>query len=200
MQVARSKKAEKRDETHTRLVEVGRALFSEKGFAATGTEEIVAAAGVTRGALYFHFADKTELFAVVMDRIAREVAAEVERAGRIAEDPLQQLKDGTNAYIDACCDPTRRQVYLVDGRSVLGHRLWHDIENRYALPLLYEGVSAALAAHPIPGMDTEALTVLLGGAMVEAAGWLGASDDMDAVRARAHNTFNLILDRLFAGA
>ena len=54
------------EETRARLVAVARRLFARKGFAATATEDIVAAAKVTRGALYFHFADKTALFAAVL--------------------------------------------------------------------------------------------------------------------------------------
>ena len=54
-----------------------RALFEKQGFAATGTAEIVAAAHVTRGALYHHFADKTALFHAVCQQVAQEVADEI---------------------------------------------------------------------------------------------------------------------------
>ena len=61
-------------DTRQALVDAARTLFTEQGYAATGTEEIVAAARVTRGALYHHFHDKTDLFRAVMEQIAREVA------------------------------------------------------------------------------------------------------------------------------
>ena len=62
---------------HTRnaLIDAARALFVANGYFATGTEEIVARAGVgTRGALYHHFADKRELFLAVFDQIQAELA------------------------------------------------------------------------------------------------------------------------------
>ena len=53
-------------ETKARVLAAAHMLFSRQGFAATGTPEIVAAANVTRGALYHHFSDKQALFAAVV--------------------------------------------------------------------------------------------------------------------------------------
>src|SRR5260370_37648230 len=61
-------------DTRQALVDAARKLFTKQGYAATGTKEIVAAARVTRGALYHHFHDKTDLFRAVMEQIAGEVA------------------------------------------------------------------------------------------------------------------------------
>lgn len=57
----RRSQGERTDATRTALVSAARVLFEARGFAGTGTPEIVAAANVTRGALYHHFADKTEV-------------------------------------------------------------------------------------------------------------------------------------------
>ena len=51
------------------LLRAGRELFAERGYAGVGTEEIVARAGVTRGALYHHFADKRDLFRAVHEEL-----------------------------------------------------------------------------------------------------------------------------------
>ena len=57
-----------------------RRLFAAQGFAEVSTDAIVAEAGVTRGALYHQFADKTALFDAVLE------AVEADIAGRLAED------------------------------------------------------------------------------------------------------------------
>src|SRR5258706_6686773 len=76
--MARSKHDLRSEATRQALVRAARSLFGARGYADVGTEEIVRAAGVTRGALYHQFHDKAGLFAAV----AEEVEAEI--TGRIA--------------------------------------------------------------------------------------------------------------------
>ena len=64
--------------TRNALIEAARGLFSERGYAGVSTEEIVQAAGVTRGALYHHFRDKQDLFTAVVERLERNCAADDE--------------------------------------------------------------------------------------------------------------------------
>jgi len=55
-------------ERREQLLDVGRALFAEKGFEATSTEEIAHRAGVSKPIVYEHFGGKEGLYAVVIDR------------------------------------------------------------------------------------------------------------------------------------
>src|SRR3977135_3542035 len=76
-----------REATRARLVAAGRSLFAERGYAAVATEEIVRAAGVTRGALYPHFDGKEELFAAVYEEVEADLVAELGRMAAEAADP-----------------------------------------------------------------------------------------------------------------
>ncbi|MFX7731869.1 helix-turn-helix domain-containing protein, partial [Acinetobacter baumannii] len=60
-------------------MQAARALFVDKGYAETSTPEIVAAAGITRGALYHHFEDKRALFRAIVTGEALAVAAAIEQ-------------------------------------------------------------------------------------------------------------------------
>src|SRR5579859_1901494 len=68
--------------TRDALIAAARPLFAGQGFADVPTDAIVAAAGVTRGALYHQFADKTALFAAVLEAVEADIA--VRLAGGVA--------------------------------------------------------------------------------------------------------------------
>lgn len=198
MQEKRQSKSEKHAATRAALLTTARALFAEKGFAATGTEEVVAQAEVTRGALYYHFADKQALFAAVVEQVAQEVLAAIEAAAAKAKSPLDGLVRGSRAFIDACLEPGARQIYLIDAPSVIGWQRWREIDARHGMGSLRMGVEAALADLPRgQKLSAEALTYLLSGAMNEAVLWLAEARDETAARKAAEAALTRILELLF---
>jgi AcrR family transcriptional regulator len=116
---ARRTQRERSDTMRAALVRAGRDLFVRIGFAATGTPDIVAAAGVTRGALYHHFADKTDLFAAVIRAEAEAVAAEIEAADYTGLDPVAAIVRGGQAFLAAMAAPGRARLMLVEAPAVL---------------------------------------------------------------------------------
>ena len=68
---------ERRRHTRARAHRSARQLWAERGYAAVGTPEIAAAAGVTRGALYHQFADKGDLFAAVAEAVETDVTRRI---------------------------------------------------------------------------------------------------------------------------
>jgi TetR/AcrR family transcriptional regulator, repressor for uid operon len=79
---------EKGNETRRRILDVARAAFTERGYRATSMADLIAAAGVTKGGFYFHFASKAEVAVEVVRAEQAQLAAEVlavasehERAG-----------------------------------------------------------------------------------------------------------------------
>ena len=107
---ASSAQAERSEATRTALIAAARALFAERGYAGVGTEEIVRAAGVTRGALYHHFEGKRELFEAVYERIEAELAERI-AAGALpanASSPLEAMRAGAEMFL-ARLAPSRRR-------------------------------------------------------------------------------------------
>ena len=155
--------------TRADLIGAARRLFTEKSYAETGTPEIVAAAGVTRGALYHHFADKQALFAAVVEQEAEVVAAEVDRASPESLSAREALVAGSDAYLVAMRAPGRTRMLLIDGPAVLGRAAMDEIDNRHGNRSLREGLVAAMREQSMMKLPVEALTALLAAAFDRAA-------------------------------
>ncbi len=80
-------------ETRNRILDAAEHLFSERGVSRTSLEDIAQAAGVTRGAIYWHFKDKRDLVAAMVDRVTLPMEAMVARSSdESVEDPIASLK------------------------------------------------------------------------------------------------------------
>ena len=183
MQLEKRTQEERRAATRRALMAAARALFAERGFAATSTPEIVAAAGVTRGALYHHFADKTALFAAVVEAEHQAVAAAVEAAagGEAApEDMVEALVAGGEGFLAAMQEPGRRRIMLVDAPAILGRPALDEIDARYGLRTLIEGVRCAVEAQAIAPLPVLPLAHLLEAVFDRAA--LASAEEMDGYR------------------
>ena len=183
--------------TRAELMRVARALFAERGYAAVGTEEIVARANVTRGALYHHFADKKDLFRAVHEELEEELVAGVgERIAGI-EDPWELAVTGVRAFLDACQnDRALRQIALIDAPAVLGWEEWREIDARYGLGLVTFGLRNGMDAGVFRERDVTPLAHLLIGAMTEAALMVAHASDPYAARREAEPALLALLEGL----
>ena len=191
-------KAEQADATRTALSAAARQLFTERGYAATSTTEIVERAGVTRGALYHHFAAKDDLFRAVFEQLEGEVTKLVAEEALTSPDPLEQLRRGTRAYLDACIDPAVQRVVLLDGPSVLGWETWQEIEQRYGYGLVLAGVEAAIGAGLISALPVDPLAHVLFGALTEAGMVVARADEPRTARSEMEAAMDRLLDGLRA--
>src|SRR4051812_8554108 len=96
-----SLKARHLAETRAALISSARALFAEKGYAAASITEIVDGAQLTRGALYYHFAGKDELFEAVFEEVEAELQERSRAAARNGTTALARVRHGFDAYLDA---------------------------------------------------------------------------------------------------
>ncbi|MCR4267881.1 TetR/AcrR family transcriptional regulator [Nitratireductor sp. ZSWI3] len=180
---ARRSNRQRTEETRDKLISAARRLFVEKSYAETGTPEIVAAAGVTRGALYHHFADKQALFQAVAEREAAAVAEDIERRSGDAASPVDALLAGGKAYLAAMAEPGRTRLLLLDGPAVLGRAAMDEIDDRHGNRTLREGLAAGMRAGLIRRLPLDPLTGLLAAAFDRAALSIEAGADAGACTA-----------------
>ena len=182
MKVNRRSQAERSAATRAALVQAARVLFAQDGFSGVGTETIVAAAGVTRGALYYQFAGKTKLFEAVYEAIEEDLASGLGEliAAAGVTDPIEVMMLGANAWLDACGEQEVQQIVLLDGPAVLGWARWREIGMRYALGLIEGLLSHAIAVGRIPPQPVHALAHVLVGALDEAGLYISRAEDQPA--------------------
>ena len=200
MQTHRRSHAERNAATRAALLTAARELFGTRGFAAVGTEEIVRAAGVTRGALYHQFDDKTELFAAVFEALEAELAAGIaeQLVAAAVSDPVDALVTGAGAWLDVCAQPAVQRIVLLDAPSVLGHERFREIAMRYGLGLVVATLQAGIDQGRLTPRPVMPLAHVLIGALDEAALYIARSDDPSVARAEIEPTLGALIDGLVA--
>jgi AcrR family transcriptional regulator len=193
----KTRRAEQAEGTRAALLGAARALFSARGYSGVGTEEIVAAARVTRGALYYHFEDKRDLFRAVFAEVDRELVEAVARVALAEPDPARQLVAGFDAFLDACTDPALRRIVFLDAPSVLGWREWHEASDAAsALGVIEVGLRAAVDAGEMRVTNVPVFAHLVLGALTEAGMFIAHADDAERARAEVGASMRELLDGL----
>jgi AcrR family transcriptional regulator len=169
------------EQTRTELIAAARALFVEKGYADTATPDIVAAAGMTRGALYHHFEDKKALLRAVVEHESRLVAEAIEAAPPAGPSPMAALAAGGSAFLDAMQEPGRTRLLLLDGPAVLGRHEMDRIDAETGgTKTLHQGLAAAMRASELKTLPLAALAALLSAAFDRAALEIASGGDRAA--------------------
>jgi AcrR family transcriptional regulator len=192
--------AERSEATRDALIEAARVLFAERGYANVGTEEIVRAAGVTRGALYHHFDGKRELFEAVYERVEIELAERI-ASGALsggATEPLTAMRAGAEMFLQACTEPEAQRIALLDGPSVLGWDRWREIAAKHGLGLIEATLQAAIDVGAIAEQPVRPLAHVLMGALDEAAMVVARAEDPERMREEVGRTLDVLLAGLSA--
>jgi AcrR family transcriptional regulator len=194
---ARRTQADRSAATRDALVAAARQLFAAQGFADVPADAIVEAAGVTRGALYHQFADKTALFEAVMEAVEADIAArladDVAAAG--ISDPVEALRHAVRTWLDICVEPEIYRVALIDGPSVLGWARWREICQRHVFGLVQALLAHGIELGRIRPQPAQPLAHALMGAGDEAALYVAEAADHGQARAEMVG----VLDQLIAG-
>lgn len=192
-----AKKSEQREQTMRTLIEIAREQFAAKGYANVALEDIVAAAGVTRGALYHHFDGKEGLFRAVLETVSREVGAFVQAKADAQTDDWNVFTTGCRAFLEIALDPQYARILLIDAPAVLGWATWRAIDEENSMRLLRDQLSTLAAQGLIQTPSIEALTHLLSGAMNELALWVAEAEHPQDTLQKALAALDAMLTQLY---
>ncbi len=156
--------------TRRHILDTATRLFAHDGYAAVSIETVLRETGLSRGALYHHFAGKEALFAAVLEEAEMRVAAVVGAAAAKAPNPTEALRAGCDAWLDLAADDAAvRRIVLLDAPAVVGWETWREIDGRHALGLLAAGLTAAGGGARVKAADLQTRAHLLLAVLIEAA-------------------------------
>ena len=160
--------AEQSHKTRRALLDTARTIFTEQGYSAAKTEEIVRRVGVTRGAFYYHFRSKAALFEAVFNEVRGEHIQILQAAMTTAEgDDWQRLMTWVGLTLERIMDPSVRRIVYIDGPVVLD---WSSEQRRApAIALLRNIFEPLMDAGVIERLPLDALARQLWALFFQAA-------------------------------
>lgn len=176
-----------------------RGLFAERGYAGVTADEIVSAAGLTRGALHHHFGDKKGLFRAVFEELDAELNAEM--SGMVAAAPPgpAQMAAGIGTFLDMCQRPEVLRIGLIDAPAVLGWETWREIEAEHGLGLIKKLIEQGIADGMIVAQPVDVLAQLVLSVTIEASLLIATAEDPTAARRSVEPALIAMLTGLVSG-
>ncbi len=197
--MATGKRAQMMEETRGKLIASARKAFAEKGYAASSMDDLTAEAGLTRGALYHNFGDKKGLLQAVIDQIDAEMLARMRVASSQAETLWHGFMIEGVAYIEMALEPEIQRIMLLDGPAVLGDpSQWPN--QTACLRTTTQAVQKLIADGVVKDVDAEAAARLINGAALNAALWVAAAKEPEAVLPKAVDAFRELASGLLREA
>ena len=195
--MARRSNAELSEATRASLLARAREAFATHGYADAPLDDLVRAAGLTKGALYHHFGSKRGLFEAVLHDLVAEVGQRVDAALAAHPRSRKALLAASEAWLLAMLDAGARRILLLDAPAVLGHSAVRafDVESTLR-PLAVLLGDLQRDGEIAPDLDAVAAAHLLAGALDEAALWIGETEAPRRSLAAAVDTIDRLLEGL----
>jgi AcrR family transcriptional regulator len=195
-QAPEGKRAAQGRATRGQLIEVATRLFAEQGYEGTSIEAVLAAAGVSRGALYHHFPGKEALFEAVVVAVSDQVTVDLAAAVGRRTDPVDAMRTAALAWIGLAADPVIQRVVLVDAPSVLGWERWRDMDGGRTLGTLRAMLQAVSDSGRLPSELVSPFSHMILAALDEIVLVVARADDPAAAVAEGRMAVEALLDRL----
>jgi AcrR family transcriptional regulator len=191
--IRENKHVQKSNQTRAHLLATAREMFVARGYAHVSAEEIVQAAGMTRGALYHHFDGKDGLFAALYDQMQDEVSARIDASCVGIDDEMQAFRVCCFTWLEACVDPDFQQVVLRDAPNVLSWEAWLAADEDNSLHNIQESLGKLAQQGVIAPDGLDALAHMLIGGMNQVALYIARADDPHAALGDAKRWLERVL-------
>jgi AcrR family transcriptional regulator len=182
------------------VLAAARSSFGSQGYAQTSVDEIAAAARVTKGAVYHHFASKVALFRAVYSEVEAEAQARTAEAVDPEGSPIDQIVAGVNAYLDVALDAEVQRITLIDGPAVLGLEPEGPADQQPGYLALRLGIATAIAHGYLRDFDPDVVAHLIGGLALLGGVQIARSSQPEVTRAALGRAVEAMLRGLAPGS
>ena len=182
-----------------KLVGAARTLFAERGYTAVSVDESAARAGLTKGAVYYQFKDKRDLFRAACRAVIDEIVDHVTRGtmGHV-EHSIDEIVTGSGMLFDAYEVRETRQLLLIDGPAVLGMDEWNALQGTLRVELGEHALDHVADAGLIERELVPSLAHLLFGAFTQGVLRIAASGNPAATSAEVRAAYRRLTLGLLA--
>jgi AcrR family transcriptional regulator len=189
------KRAKMIQETRSKLIKAARQAFAEKGYADSSMDDLTAAAGLTRGALYHHFGGKPGLLQAVIEQIDNEMVERLSAIIADAETTWDGFINESIAYIEMALEPEIQRLVLLDGPAVLGDPSQWPSQNA-CMRSTQRSIQKLIDEGMIRAVDAEATSRLIMGGLLSASSWIAHSEDPRTASSKAVESFVALVSGL----
>lgn len=179
--------------TKRALVDAALERFAAQGYAGTSLDEIVAAARVTKGALYHHFKGKQDLFEAAFMVVEDQASDRIRGSIRTAKDPWEKALTGLREFLAVTRTEAYRRIVIQDGPAVLGYERYREREESSTFGLVQDIVASLLTDYDLPESTVAAFTRLFFGAMSATGSAVSTAEDPQQASDDAEGAIVLVL-------
>jgi AcrR family transcriptional regulator len=177
----KSLRVEHAEATRAALLDAAIAIFTRDGYEPASLDRIAAAARVSKGAVYHHFANKRGLFKAVYRHLATVLHDRVQEAVAGTEPGYPRVERGLSAFLAQATDEPLRRVVFLQGPAVLSGEC-RQIDEEVFLGFLERMLRELSDAGVSPAGDPELVASLMLGVLIEASQLIGRARDVEHTR------------------
>jgi AcrR family transcriptional regulator len=179
--------------TKRALVDAALERFAARGYGGTSLDEIVAAARVTKGALYHHFKGKQDLFEAAFMDVEEQATERIRGAISTIGDPWEKALTGLREFLAVTRTEAYRRIVIQDGPAVLGYERYREQEESSTFGLVQDIVASLLVDYDLRESTVGAFTRLFFGAMSATGSAVSTAEDPEQASDDAEGAIVLVL-------
>lgn len=179
---------QRREATRNLLIKTARKLIINEGVQGATTRSILNTAGVSRGAMYHHYASVEDLIAAIYEIESKGAIQKALDKNNDAQSPFEQLVGTCLSWLEALTDYEVAKILIIEGPAAIGWERCRKIETKHSLGQMKAWLEEANASGEIQIENADLVVRMLNAILTEAALSLVKSKGSKAVHMEAKRT------------